>query len=152
MTGKFLESSHPRMSQNSLGGKVLVRILLKFSEKIVDQPITSQVILEQKTPVNILSARINQQGGEILAEIALAQAEKVIDAFRKKGVDVVVRKMVEVDKERCFDCGACIALCPVAAITFKDDLSIFFNEAKCIGNTCGLCVDACPARAIKLIG
>jgi NAD-dependent dihydropyrimidine dehydrogenase PreA subunit len=127
------------------------RILLRFSEKIVEQPITAQVILEHGIPISIVAARINSKGGEILAEVPFKHVEKVIDAFREKGVTVTFPKLIEVDSERCFDCGACFSLCPVGAIAFKEDLSVVFDEKKCVGSPCGLCIDACPARAIKLI-
>ena len=129
----------------------MVRILLRFSEKIVEQPITAQVILEHGIPISIVAAHIDSQGGEILAEVPSTHVEKVIDAFREKGVTVSVPKLIEVDSEKRFDCGACFSLCPVSAITFKEDLSVVFDEKKCIGSPCGLCVDACPARAIKLV-
>ena len=129
----------------------MVRILLRFSEKIVEQPITAQVILEHGVPLSIVAAHIDSQGGEILAEVPSTHAEKVIDAFRKKGVTVTVPKLIEVDSERCIDCGACFSLCPVSAIAFKEDFSVVFDEQKCIGSPCGLCVDACPARAIRLV-
>jgi len=128
----------------------LVRLLLRFSEKVVGKPVTAEVILEQGVPVNILSAHINQLGGEILAEIPSAHLDKIVKAFREKGVTVTVRKLIEVDSEKCFDCGACLSLCPVNAITLKEDFSVVFDEGKCIGTTCGLCADACPTRAIKL--
>jgi len=130
----------------------LVRVLLKFSKEIVDRPITSQVILEQGAPVNILSAHIDQEGGEILADIPSEQANGLIKAFRDRSVTVEVRKLIEVDEDECFNCGACLSLCPVNAITLEEDLSVVFNGEKCVGATCGLCVDACPARAIRLIG
>ena len=129
----------------------MVRILLRFSEKIVDQPITAQVILEHGIPISIVAAHIDSQGGEILAEVPATHVEKVIDAFREKGVIVTVPKLIEVDTERCFDCGACLSLCPLSAIAFKEDFSVVFKEEKCIGSPCGLCVDACPARAIRLV-
>jgi len=129
----------------------MVRILLKFSEKIVEQPITAQVILEQGVPFNIISAHIEPQGGEILAEIPSTHFEKVTNAFREKGVTVTIPELIEVDKEKCFDCGACVSLCPVNAITFAEDFSVAFNKEKCIGKTCSTCVNACPARAIRLI-
>lgn len=131
--------------------RTLVRILLRFSEKIVDQPVTAQVILEHEIPISIVAAHIDSQGGEILAEVPATHVEKVIDAFREKGVIVTVPKLIEVDKERCFECGACLSLCPVSAIASKEDLSVVFDEEKCIGSPCGLCVDACPARAIRLV-
>jgi len=129
----------------------MVRILLKFSEKIVEQPITAQVILEQGVPFNIISAHIEPQGGEILAEIPSTHFEKVTKAFREKGVTVTIPELIEVDKEKCFDCGACVALCPVNAITFAEDFSVDFSKEKCIGKTCSTCVNACPARAIRLV-
>jgi ferredoxin len=131
--------------------KTLVRILLRFSEKMVEQPITAQVILEHGTPISIVAAHINSQGGEILAEVPATHVDKVIDAFREKGVIVTVPKLIEVDKEKCVECGACLSLCPVSAISFKEDFSVVFDEEKCIGSPCGLCVDACPAKAIKLV-
>lgn len=129
----------------------MVRILLRFSEKIVEQPITAQVILEHGIPIGIIAAHIDSQGGEILAEVPSAHVEKVVDAFREKGVTVTVPKLIEVNRERCFDCGACFSLCPVGAIALEKDFSVVFDEQRCIGSPCGLCVDACPARAIRLV-
>ena len=129
----------------------MVRILLRFSEKIVEQPITAQVILEHGVPISIVAAHIDSQGGEILAEVPSTHAEKIIDAFRKKGVTVTFPKLIEVDSEKCFDCGSCFSLCPVNAIAVEKDSSVVFDEQKCIGSPCGLCVDVCPARAIKLV-
>jgi NAD-dependent dihydropyrimidine dehydrogenase PreA subunit len=129
----------------------MVRILLRFPEKIADKPITAQVIMEQKVPINILAAHVNQQGGEILVEIPSAEAEKVIEDFHKRGVIIEPHRPIKVDIEECIECGACFSLCPVNAITFKEDFSINFNQEKCLGSTCRLCVDACPARAIKLV-
>ena len=130
----------------------MVRVLLKFKKDIVNQPITSKIILEQKTPINILAAHINQDGGSILAEIETDKAQAVIQTLRDHEVIVDVQNLVEVDDEKCTDCGACFSLCPVNAINQKEDYSINFEQEKCLGITCGLCIDACPSRAIKLIG
>lgn len=130
----------------------MVRVMLRFSKEIADRPITYEVILEQKSPVNILSAHMNQQGGEILVEIDSTHADKVIKAFRDKGVTVDVRKLIEKDDEKCIDCGSCVSLCPMDAISFGEDYSVILDEEKCNGITCGLCVDACTRRAIKLLG
>ncbi|MGD0202637.1 MAG: 4Fe-4S dicluster domain-containing protein [Candidatus Bathyarchaeia archaeon] len=129
----------------------MVRLLLRFSEEQVPQPITSQVILEYKVPIAILVAHINSKGGEILAEVPDEAQEKIINAFRKRGVSVTVPKLIEVDAEKCFSCGSCVALCPVEAISIDKDLSVEFDKEKCVGSTCSICVDACPARAIKSV-
>lgn len=129
----------------------MVRILLRFSEKLVESPITAQVILEYGVPISIVAAHINSQGGGILVEVSSAHVEKVAEAFREKGVIVTFPKLIEVDSKRCFDCGACLSLCPVNAISFKEDFSVVFDQEKCIGSPCGTCVDMCPVRAIRLV-
>src|SRR4030043_1559459 len=125
------------------------RILIRFNEDQVSEPIASQIIIEYKVPMGILSAHINSKGGEILAEVPDDILEKVVNAFRQRGVSITVPKLIEVDSEKCFSCGSCIALCPVEAISFADDFSVNFNKEKCVGSTCSAWVDACPARAIK---
>ena len=129
----------------------MVRILLRFSEEQVSQPIASQIIIEYKVPMVILAAHINSKGGEILAEVPDEAQEKIVSAFRKRGVTVTVPKLIEVDTEKCFSCGSCVALCPVEAISVEEDSSVKFDKEKCVGSTCSICVDACPARAIKSI-
>jgi ferredoxin len=129
----------------------LVKVLLKFSEEVTDQPITSQVIKEKDVTINILSAHVDQQGGEMLIEVPQEEAEGVIEAFRSKGVNVELRKLIEVDKEKCFHCGGCISLCPVAVMSYDENDGVVFDEGRCLGSTCALCIDACPVRAINLI-
>jgi L-aspartate semialdehyde sulfurtransferase ferredoxin len=128
----------------------MVRVLLRFSEALVPQPITSRIILDHKVSIAILAAHVNAKGGEILVEVPDEEQEKIVKAFRQKGVIVTIPKLIEVDAEKCFSCGSCIALCPVEAISFEDD-TVKFDNKKCVGSTCSLCVDACPARAIKSI-
>jgi Fe-S-cluster-containing hydrogenase component 2 len=128
----------------------LVRVLLRFSEEIVNKPITSQIILEEGIPLNILSARIDQGGGEIIIDIPSDRANDVITSFKERGVEVIIHELIEVNDDLCFDCGACLSLCPVSAITQETDLSISFDKEKCVGITCGLCVNTCPTRAIRL--
>jgi NAD-dependent dihydropyrimidine dehydrogenase PreA subunit len=131
--------------------KKVDRILLRFSEENVEEPITSQVILELGIPIRIVTATVNSLGGDILVEVPAIHLKKIIKAFRDKGVIVKFPKLIEVDYDKCFDCGACYALCPVDAISFDEDYSVVFDEKTCIGSPCSLCVDACPARAIELV-
>jgi Fe-S-cluster-containing hydrogenase component 2 len=129
----------------------MVRILLRFSENIVEQPITSQIILELKVPINIITAHVDSKGGEVLAEVPDEALQKVVKAFRKRGATVSIPKLIEIDSEKCISCGACLTLCPVEAITMDEDATVVFNQEKCLGSTCSACVDACPARAIKSV-
>ena len=129
----------------------MARILIRFNEEQVSEPIASHIIIEYKVPMAILSAHVNSKGGEILAEVPDSMQEQVVKAFRDHGVEVTVPKLIEVDSDKCFSCGTCIALCPVEAINFDKDHTVEFNKEKCVGSTCSICVDACPARAIKSI-
>lgn len=129
----------------------MVRILLRFSEDIVEEPITSQIILELKVPINIIAGHVDSKGGEVLVEVPDETLEKVVKAFRKRGAKVSIPKLIEVDAEKCVSCGACVTLCPVEAITIDEDASVVFDAEKCIGSVCSACVDACPARAIKSV-
>ena len=127
---------------------MMARILLKFPDKKVYEPVTSQVILEARAPINILSANVTPRGGEILAEVNAADADRIVASFRKLGVTVSVQRKIEVDRDRCIDCGSCYSLCPVDAISFEKDRAVAFDTEKCVA--CGLCVDTCPMRAIHL--
>lgn len=129
----------------------MVRILLRFAEALVEQPITSQIILEYRVPINIITAHVNSKGGEILAEIPDEALDKTVKAFRGKGVEVSIPKLIEVDADECFSCGTCVSLCPLEAISIEKDGSVAFNREKCVGSTCSACVDACPARAIRSV-
>lgn len=123
------------------------RILLKFSESQIHQLIISQVILELKVSLNILTAEVTPHGGSILIDVSSKDINRVVKAFQEKGVTVAFQKRVVVDEEKCFYCGACYSLCPVEAISFDKDYSVVFDEEKCI--SCDLCIDACPTRAIS---
>lgn len=110
------------------------------------------MLLEEKIPVNILSAYINQQGGEMLVDVAAEHAERLTKAFRRHGVTVDVPRLIEKDEDKCISCGACVNLCPMKALAFDEARKVNLVEGKCNGVTCGLCVDACPVRAIRLLG
>jgi NAD-dependent dihydropyrimidine dehydrogenase PreA subunit len=53
----------------------------------------------------------------------------------------------EVDHDLCTQCGTCVDLCQMKALSFQDDL-LMINLDRCIG--CGVCVANCPETAISL--
>lgn len=53
---------------------------------------------------------------------------------------------MRVDQETCIGCGACIAQCPVEAISFNGDGKAEIDQEKCIN--CGSCQGTCPVEAI----
>tara|TARA_X000000368_G_scaffold239673_1_gene189236 strand:+ start:1979 stop:2263 length:285 start_codon:yes stop_codon:yes gene_type:complete len=54
----------------------------------------------------------------------------------------------EVDEDKCFGCGACIALCPVNVLDLVDRM-IIVNEEKC--THCELCIPSCPVSALDIV-
>ena len=54
----------------------------------------------------------------------------------------------EVDEDKCFGCGACIALCPVNVLDLVDRM-ILVNEKKC--THCELCIPSCPVSALDIV-
>ncbi|MFL2493490.1 MAG: 4Fe-4S binding protein [Candidatus Thalassarchaeum sp.] len=64
---------------------------------------------------------------------------------------VVVRQeghIFVVDDDRCFGCAACVALCPVDALTLQG-LLVVVDEPSC--THCNLCIPSCPVFALDII-
>ena len=51
--------------------------------------------------------------------------------------------------DHCTGCGACISVCPVSAISFRDPV-VQNDRTLCTG--CGACVEVCPNEAREIIG
>ncbi len=69
--------------------------------------------------------------------------KKVLALFmpRKEGYTFMV------DDDRCYGCGACIALCPVDVLILEDKLAIV-DEKNC--THCKLCLPSCPVFALDI--
>ena len=127
------------------------KVLLKYSAEKVKEPIIASIIKETGTLLNILHAEFSGEGGEILLAIDAPEAEvnQVIELFEQKGIDTKeLKRAIQLNEEKCFDCGACLSLCPTRALRLTDDYSIKLDEDKCI--YCEICVPSCPVRALKV--
>lgn len=127
------------------------KVLLKYSAEKAGEPILASIIKETGTLLNILHAEFSAKGGEILLAIDAPEAEvkRIIELFEQKGIETKeLKRAIQLDEEKCFDCGACISLCPTGALRLTDDYSIELDEDKCI--YCEICVPSCPVRALKV--
>jgi NAD-dependent dihydropyrimidine dehydrogenase PreA subunit len=122
---------------------------LKFDKQRTAEPVISTVVLKTKALINILKAEVDESAGEVLIEIPDDKAESAIAAFEQEGVSVQVGGFIEISRQKCIDCGHCITLCPVQAISANEDLTVTIDQDKCIN--CGACVDCCPTRAISML-
>ena len=53
---------------------------------------------------------------------------------------------VRADRLKCIYCGGCVSVCPVNALTLKEN-RIECDDSKCIN--CGACIKFCPPGAMK---
>jgi Fe-S-cluster-containing hydrogenase component 2 len=61
----------------------------------------------------------------------------------------LVRKIVEIDDERCDGCGQCITACAEGALALVDGKAKVISDNLCDG--LGACIGDCPAGALKII-
>lgn len=55
-----------------------------------------------------------------------------------------------VDKDRCIQCGECVADCPPRVLAMEDDIPVCTNEAGCY--RCQHCLAICPTAAVSVLG
>jgi len=58
------------------------------------------------------------------------------------------RYVADFDAEKCSNCEACVARCPVGVWSVADE-EVVMDTDRCMG--CGLCVTICPAGAIRMV-
>jgi ferredoxin len=127
------------------------KILLRYSPQKSTDPVIASTIKETGLLFNILYAEFSTRGGEILLAVDAPDkdVDRAIELFRRKGVEVKeIKRAIQLDRDSCIDCGACLSLCPTSALHQTDDKSVELDEDECI--YCELCVPSCPVRALKL--
>lgn len=61
----------------------------------------------------------------------------------------MIRKIIEIDQERCNGCGACAAACHEGAIAMEEGKAVLTRDDYCDG--LGDCLPACPMDAIHFV-
>jgi electron transfer flavoprotein alpha subunit len=54
--------------------------------------------------------------------------------------------LLEINREECIGCGACVDVCPFGALKLIDDIATVNDQC----TACGACLDVCPVEALKL--
>jgi len=125
-----------------------VKIVLKFSQKTMQDPLLADVVLETGVRINIDRAFVDASIGEIVIDVPDERVEEVAAAFRRRGTEV--REMdtpIVFDEAECVQCGACVSVCPVQVFEYKDDRTISINLKRCV--LCKTCIAMCPHGALK---
>ena len=129
------------------------KIALKFPQKLLDKPIVYKLVKDFDLVFNILKARVTpEEEGELAIELQGSKEAYAGGIKYLKDLGVKIEPLsqdVTRDEARCTHCGACVTICPTAALyTDKKTMQVIFDADKCIA--CELCVKGCPPRAMKV--
>lgn len=125
-----------------------MKIILKFPQKIMQDPLLADVVLETGVRINIDRALVDASVGEIVIDVPDERVEEVAAAFRKRGAEV--REMdtpIVFDEAECVQCGACVSVCPVEVFKYNKDRTISIDLTRCV--LCKTCMAMCPHGALK---
>ena len=126
-------------------------LVLRFSKEIVEKPIITKLVSDFALSFSILKAQIYpRREGVLVLELHGARADYEKGLQYLKDIGVRVESMAQGimrDEDKCFQCGACTAICPTRALSMKrPEMEVLFDHESC--SACELCVRACPARAM----
>jgi ferredoxin len=129
------------------------RIVLRFPGSLVEKPIVYSLVKEYNLRFNILQAKVTpDEEGLLVLELSGRKEdyEKGMKYLAEAGVEVQpLSRDVRRNETRCTHCGACVVICPSAALFMKrPSMEVVFDSAKCIA--CEICVKACPPRAMEV--
>ena len=129
------------------------KIVLKFPNRLVGQPIIYRLVKDFDLSFNILKAMVTpEEEGVLVLELSGAPRdyEKGLHYLSETGVVIQpLSKDIVRDNERCTHCGACVTVCPAGAFEVSPRTrQVAFLHDKCIA--CELCIKACPLRAMRV--
>ena len=124
---------------------------LRFPATAVNEAISCNLVRKFDLTFNILKATIYpRKEGLMVMELSghRKNFQKGIRYLKGLGIKVEsVGEDVKRDEEKCFQCGACTAVCPTGALSVqRPEMAVLFEKEKC--SACELCVVTCPAHAM----
>jgi ferredoxin len=118
---------------------------------VVDKPIVTNLVRNYNLSFNILKAQIfPRKEGLMVLELRgnRKDYEKGLKYLKDIGVKVEsIAQGIRRDEDKCYQCGACTAVCPTGALHIqRPEMAVLFESERC--SACELCVKTCPARAM----
>ena len=125
---------------------------LRFPEKIVNEPIVVNLVKRFGLSFNILKATIYPRKEALMVMELTGHRKNFQKGVRYlKGMGIKVENIgqdIRRDEEKCYQCGACTAVCPTGALNIqRPQMEVLFDKEKC--SACELCVVTCPAMAMR---
>lgn len=126
---------------------------LRFPEKVVNEPVVVNLVKKFDLSFNILKATIYpRKEGLMVMELNghRKNFQKGVRYLKSLGIKVEsIGHDIMRDNEKCFQCGACTAVCPTGALYIqRPEMEVIFDKDRC--SACELCVVACLARAMEV--
>jgi ferredoxin len=128
-------------------------LALRFPKKVVNEPIAVNLVKKFDLSFNILKATIYpRKEGLMVLELSGHKKNFQRGIRYLKGLGIKVENVgqdIKRDDNKCFQCGACTAVCPTGALNIKrPQMEVIFDKEKC--SACEICVVACPAQAMEV--
>ena len=129
------------------------RVVFKYPKQSVGVPVVSRLVRDFELEVNILRANVTPDAEGVLVlglEGTAGNLDKGLAWVEELGVSVQpLEKDVVRSDEKCTECGACLTICPTAAL-YREAATqrVYFDPDRCIA--CELCVPVCPPRAMTV--
>ena len=128
-------------------------VSLRFPKKVVNEPVVVNLVKDFDLSFNILKATIYpRKEGFMVLELNghRKDYQQGVRYLKELGIKVEsVGQDIRRDEEKCFQCGACTAVCPTGALHIKrPEMEVIFNKDKC--SACELCVVTCLGQAMEV--
>ncbi|NLA74087.1 MAG: 4Fe-4S binding protein [Deltaproteobacteria bacterium] len=126
---------------------------LRFPVQVVNEPIVVNLVKDFGLTFNILKATVYpRKEGFMVLELSGHKSNYNEGIKYLKGLGIKVKSIghdIKRNDEKCFQCGACTAVCPTGALYVKrPGMEVIFDNNRC--SACELCVAACPASAMEV--
>lgn len=132
---------------------VTKKVVLRFPNRQVDQPIVYKLVKDYNLQVNILKAQISQEDeGLLILELYGSESNYRNGISYLKRIRVKIQPLAKDiirNEEKCTHCGVCVSACPTDALSVDmETREIIFKSESCVA--CEHCVPVCPSQAMEL--